>query len=144
MTDSLKWIVAGTSFALLLGAFYAGQRYSTSTSRQPEIVVSTAHATYPAPEVTVMSQVSRPRQAVQLLARSSSMYGEGSSYNRRRRSSKKPKPRPNPEVATTEIDHEMGEMAADDQKLREAMQKADRMERDGEPRDIPHSEPDGR
>ena len=136
MTDSLKWIVSGTAgvvfVAALIGAKHLDTPRTVASSADSRIVQdSTPSSGYPAPEISIDTQEVRSRsQDYEALSHSSSMYGDFS-YSRHHHSKHHSHKQPKTD-AVGAVDTEMGMMSADDKKLRDAMERADRMDKSSE------------
>ena len=150
MTDSLKWVVSGAAAVIFVGAVIGAHSLSGSSVRSanPSHVVATASGDkgYPAPEVSIVAQAERPTQDTEMLARSSSFYGDGGSYSRKHSGRKHSHHKKDKTTTDTPngIDPEMGLISADDRKLREAEAKVQKENLPAESRDWTATGPNGR
>jgi len=142
MTDSLKWIVSGAAGVIFVGALIGARHLdaprTVASSADSRIVqADTPSGGYPVPEISIDTQAVNLSQGREMLSRSSSMYGDFS-YSRHHHS----KHRSHKHVKSDEVgtvDQDMGMIAADDKKLRDAMKRADRID---ESERALHFEPD--
>lgn len=141
MTDYLKWVVSGAAGAIFVGALIGVNRMNAHpqgfarTESTQAVADNSQSPDYPAPDVTVVSQIERPDRDTEVLERSSSMYGDTYVLSRRRHAKHKTKHKKTDTTPTIgdnglpkDADPEMGLIAADDKKLKDAEAQESRSE----------------